>query len=66
MCRCQNCQARFALFRRFTLPLGKMNQAGEVLKTTNLWMVAAAIFGGVVACLIVALEILRRFHRWPF
>jgi hypothetical protein len=64
--RCQNCQARFALFRRFTLPLGRTNQAGEVIKTTNLWLVPAAIFGGIVACLMVALAILRRFHRWPF
>ena len=66
LCRCQNCEARFALFRRFTLRLGRTNQAGEVIKTTNLWLVAAAIFGGIVVCLLVALEILRQFHRWPF
>jgi hypothetical protein len=64
--RCQNCQARFALFRRVTLPLGRTNQAGEVIKTTNLWLVAAAIFGGVIVCLVVALGILRHFDRWPF
>jgi hypothetical protein len=54
------------LFRRFTLKLGRTNQAGEVIKTTNLWLVAAAILGGVVVCLLVALEILRRVHRSPF
>jgi len=66
LCRCQNCEARFALFPRFTLPLGKTNQAGEIIKPTNVWLATAAIFGGIVACLLIALEVLRYFHRWPF
>jgi hypothetical protein len=24
------------------------------------------IFGGIVACLLIALEVLCYFHRWPF
>jgi hypothetical protein len=66
LCRCQNCEARHAFFRRFTLPLGKTDPVMNTNDATNLWLITGAIVGGIVACLVIAILTLRRFHRWPF
>jgi hypothetical protein len=46
----------------FHTAVRQTNQAGELLKPTNVWLATAAIFGAIVACLLIVLEVLRYFH----
>ena len=66
LCRCQNCESRQAYLGRFVLPLSKPTPVRDANDPRNFQLATIAIFGGIVACLVIALLTLRRFHRWPF
>ena len=61
--RCRNCEARHAFVGPFVLRLG---QSYPVNDSNNFWPVAVVIFLGIATSLVVALLVLRRFHRFPF
>lgn len=58
--RCQNCEIRHARLHKWTISLGDPREDNMP------YVVAAAIFGGLVACVAVAIWTLRHAHRWPF
>jgi hypothetical protein len=62
LCRCQSCEVRHVYLGRFVLPLGNPSANDE----NSFRLATIAIFGGIIACLVIALFTLRHFRRWPF
>ena len=58
--RCRNCEVRHAHLFGWTIRLS------DPTEDNTPYLVAAAIVSGLLACIAVALWMLRRAHRWPF
>jgi len=59
--RCHSCDVRHAYLGALVLEAAKTQGDNRGMQ-----IVTAAIVGGTIACLVIAVWLLRRFHRWPF